>query len=562
MENMSAQPEVFDQLAEMEKATPQELHKGQIVDGLVVQIDDSFVWVDVDSKSEGRIPKDEFETLPEEGSTIAVRLERSEDGIPVFSYKRAAAEMGRRKLKKAFEEGTVLRGKVVREVKSGVRVDFGGIEGYVPMRLLDIRSVQSAEYYIGQEFDFKIIEFAQGQRGRNSLSIVASRRELLEAEREQKTDEVFSRYQVGDEVEGVVRNITKSGVFVDIGGFDGLIRLDDLAWKRGVNPRDIVNPQQTVRVRIVQMDPETKRVGLSLKDLTPDPFVQFCDEVRDGDVLQGTVVKLENFGAFVRLRDGIEGLLHISELSWTRRIGHPKEVLSVGSTIDVKILGIDYDERRISLGFRQLQDNPYDNLERDFAINTRHTGRISRITEFGIFVELPNGVEGLVRKEDIGWERGAANDLESRFVPGEMVEVRVINLDARKRKIGLGIKQLQDNPLEVFRFSHPVGSRMSGTVTRIVDFGAFVDVGNGLEGLIHISNLAEKRVERVADVVKAGDTVEVKVIEIDSDKNKIGLSIKDLNRDTERETISQMRGGEESGTFRLGDVLDLSKLSD
>ncbi len=562
MENMSAQPEVFDQLAEMEKATPQELHKGQIVDGLVVQIDDSFVWVDVDSKSEGRIPKDEFETLPEEGSTIAVRLERSEDGIPVFSYKRAAAEMGRRKLKKAFEEGTVLRGKVVREVKSGVRVDFGGIEGYVPMRLLDIRSVQSAEYYIGQEFDFKIIEFAQGQRGRNSLSIVASRRELLEAEREQKTDEVFSRYQVGDEVEGVVRNITKSGVFVDIGGFDGLIRLDDLAWKRGVNPRDIVNPQQTVRVRIVQMDPETKRVGLSLKDLTPDPFVQFCDEVRDGDVLQGTVVKLENFGAFVRLRDGIEGLLHISELSWTRRIGHPKEVLSVGSTIDVKILGIDYDERRISLGFRQLQDNPYDNLEHDFAINTRHTGRISRITEFGIFVELPNGVEGLVRKEDIGWERGAANDLESRFVPGEMVEVRVINLDARKRKIGLGIKQLQDNPLEVFRFSHPVGSRMTGTVTRIVDFGAFVDVGSGLEGLIHISNLAEKRVERVADVVKAGDTVEVKVIEIDSDKNKIGLSIKDLNRDTERETISQMRGGEESGTFRLGDVLDLSKLSD
>ncbi|HOG64896.1 MAG TPA: S1 RNA-binding domain-containing protein [Spirochaetota bacterium] len=559
---MSAQPEVFDQLAEMEKAQPQELHRGQIVDGLVVQIDDSFVWVDVDSKSEGRIPRDEFETLPEEGSTIAVRLERSEDGIPVFSYKKAASEMGRRKLKTAFEEGAIIRGKVVREVKSGVRVDFGGIEGYVPMRLLDIRSVQSAEYYIGQEFDFKIIEFAQGQRGRNSLSIVASRRELLEAEREHKTDEVFTKYRVGDEVEGVVRNITKSGVFVDIGGFDGLIRLDDLAWKRGVNPRDIVSPQQTIKVRIVQMDPETKRVGLSLKEMTADPFVQFCDEVREGDVIPGTVVKLENFGAFVRLRDGIEGLLHISELSWTRRIGHPKEVLTVGSTIDVKILGIDYDERRISLGFRQLQENPYDSLERDYAINSRHTGRISRLTEFGIFVELPNGVEGLVRKEDIGWERGASNDLESRFVPGEMVEVRVINLDVRKRKIGLGIKQLQENPLEVFRFSHPVGSRMSGTVTRLTDFGAFVDVGNSLEGLIHISNLAEKRVERVADVVKVGDTVEVKVIEIDSEKNKIGLSIKDLERDTERDAINQHRGGEESGTFRLGDVLDLSKLSD
>ena len=557
---MSAQPESFDQLAEMEKVSPQELHKGAIVDGLVVQIDDTHVWVDVDSKSEGRIPKEEFETLPKEGSTIAVRLERSEDGIPVFSFKRAAAEMAKRVLKAAFEEGTIVRGKVAREVKSGVRVDFGGVEGYVPMRLLDIRSVQSTEFYIGQEFDFKIIEFGPGQRGRNSLSIVASRRELLEAEREQKTSEVFEKFRVGDVVEGIVRNITKSGVFVDIGGFDGLVRLDDLSWKRGVNPRDIVSPQEKVTVKIVQMDPETKRVGLSLKELTVDPFEQFCEEVREGDVIDGKVVKLETFGAFVRLRDGVEGLLHISELSWTKRIGHPKEVLTVGTNIQVKILGIDYNERRISLGFRQLQQNPYDALENEYAVNTRHTGRISRITDFGIFVELPSGVEGLVRKEDIGWERGAGSDLEARFVPGEMVEVRVINLDAKKRKIGLGIKQLQDNPLEVFRFSHPVGSKLTGTVTKLSDFGAFVDVGSGLEGLIHISNLADKRVEKVQDVVKPGDTVEVKVIEIDSEKNKIGLSIKDLNRETEREMMSQMRG-EESGNFRLGDIVDLSRFS-
>ena len=558
---MSAQPESFDQLAEMEKVSPQELHKGAIVDGLVVQIDDTHVWVDVDSKSEGRIPKEEFETLPKEGSTIAVRLERSEDGIPVFSFKRAAAEMAKRTLKTAFEEGTIVRGKVAREVKSGVRVDFGGVEGYVPMRLLDIRSVQSTEFYIGQEFDFKIIEFGPGQRGRNSLSIVASRRELLEAEREQKTGEVFEKFQVGDVVEGVVRNITKSGVFVDIGGFDGLVRLDDLSWKRGVNPRDIVSPQEKVQVKIVQMDPETKRVGLSLKDLTVDPFEQFCEEVREGDVIDGKVVKLETFGAFIRLRDGVEGLLHISELSWTKRVGHPKEILTVGTDIQVKILGIDYNERRISLGFRQLQQNPYDALENEYTVNSRHTGRISRITDFGIFVELPSGVEGLVRKEDIGWERGSGSDLESRFVPGEMVEVRVINIDIKKRKIGLGIKQLQDNPLEVFRFSHPVGSKLTGTVTKLSDFGAFVDVGSGLEGLIHISNLADKRVEKVEDVVKPGDTVEVKVIEIDSDKNKIGLSIKDLNRETQREMMSQMRGTEESGNFRLGDIVDLSKFS-
>jgi len=561
LEHSAAQPETFDQLAEMEKAAPQDLHKGRIVDGLVVQIDDAYVWVDVDSKSEGRVPRDEFTELPKEGETIMVRYERSEDGIPLFSYKRASSEIARRKLSRAFDEGTVVRGKVVREVKSGVRVDFGGLEGYVPMRLLDIRSAQSAEHYIGQEYDFKIVEFSQGQRGRNSLSIVASRRELLETEREQKTGEIFAQYNVGDVVEGVVRNITKNGVFVDIGGFDGLIRHEDLSWKRGVNPREIVQQNEKVRVKIIQMDPAAKRVGLSLKELTDNPFDQYCTEFHEGDVVTGKVVKLENFGAFVRLRDGVEGLLHISELSWTKRVGHPKEILSVGSDIQVKILGIDHAERRLSLGFRQLRQNPLDSIEQDYKVDSRHTGRISRLTDFGIFVELPSGAEGLVRKEDVAWERGASGNLESRFVPGEMVEVRVISLDAKKKKIGLGIKQLQENPIEVFGFSHPVGSKLQAKIARIVDFGAFAELAPNLEGLIHISNLADKRVEKADDVVKIGDTVEVKVIEIDAARNKIGLSMKPADLESTSGVSDQPRV-EESGTFRLGNLFDLSKFSE
>jgi small subunit ribosomal protein S1 len=558
---MAAQPEAFDQLAEMEKAAPQDVRKGQIVEGHIVQIDDSYIWVDVDSKSEGRVSLDEFTTLPKEGDSIMVRYERSEEGIPIYSYKRAAAEVARRTLKQAFDEGTIVRGKVVREVKSGVRVDFGGLEGYVPMRLLDIRSAKSPEQYIGQEFDFKIVEYSQGQRGRNSLSVVASRRELLESEREQKTGEIFAQHKLGDVIEGTVRNITKNGVFVDIGGFDGLIRFDDLSWKRGVNPREIVQPNEKISVKIIQMDQESKRVGLSLKELSENPFDQYCREFHEGDVVQGKVVKLESFGAFVRLRDGVEGLLHISELSWTKRIVHPKEVIAVGSDIQVKILAIDYDEKRLSLGFRQLQQNPFDSIGQDYTVDSRHTGRISRLTEFGIFVELPSGVEGLVRKEDVTWERGGAGELESRYVPGEMVEVRVISLDVKKRKIGLGIKQLQDNPVEVFGFNHPVGSKLQAAVSRIVDFGAFIDLGNGLEGLLHISNLADKRVEKVTDVVNVGDTVEVKVIEIDAAKNKIGLSMKSIDIESASTALSQPRV-EENGTFRLGNVIDLSKFSD
>ncbi|MDR2733357.1 MAG: S1 RNA-binding domain-containing protein [Spirochaetota bacterium] len=544
----------FDPLAELSSSAPQDLHKGLIVHGLVVQIDDAYVWVDVDSKSEGRVPREEFASLPKEGETIIVRYERSEEGIPLFSHKLAAIETLRHDLKRAFAEGTVMRGKVVREAKGGMRVDFGGIEGYAPMRLLDIRSAQSPEHYIGQEFDFKVIEFSQGQRGRNSLSIVVSRRELLETQREEKIGEIFEQHKVGDVVEGVVRNITKNGVFVDIGGFDGLIRFDDLTWKRGANSREIVHPNDTLRVKIVQMDSATKRVGLSLKDMTENPFDQFCQDLHPGDELAGKVVKLENFGAFVRLADGVEGLLHISELSWTKRVAHPKEILSVGSEIQVKILAIDYKEKRLSLSFRQLHQNPYDSLEKDYAVNSRHTGRISRVADPGVFVELPSGIEGLVRKEDISWARG---DLASSFVPGDMVEVRILGVDAKKKKISLGIKQLQDNPIEVFAFNHPIGSRLEGKVTRVADFGAFVDLGAGLEGLIHISNLSDKRVDKVSDAVKPGDMVEVKVIEIDAARNTIGLTMKNVDL----ESVNASRE-EASGTFRLGNLFDLSGFSE
>jgi len=546
--------EGFDPLAEMKKSMPQDLHKGLIVHGLVVQIDDAYVWVDVDSKSEGRVPREEFSTLPKEGETIIVRYERSEEGIPLFSHKLAAIETLRHDLKRAFTEGTTVRGKVIKEAKGGVRVDFGGIEGYAPMRLLDIRSAQTPEHYIGQEFDFKVIEFSQGQRGRNSLSIVVSRRELLESKREEKIGEIFEQHKIGDVVEGVVRNITKSGVFVDIGGFDGLIRFDDLTWKRGANPRDIVHTNDTIRVKIIQMDPETKRVGLSLKDMTENPFDQFCQDLHIGDELTGKVVKLENFGAFVRLADGVEGLLHISELSWTKRVAHPKEILSVGSEIQVKILAIDYKEKRLSLSFRQLQQNPFDSLEKDYAVNSRHTGRVSRVTDLGVFVELPSGIEGLVRKEDISWGRG---DTAASLVPGDMVEVRILSLDPKKKKIGLGIKQLQDNPVEVFAFNHPIGSRLEAKVTRIADYGAFVDLGSGLEGLIHISNLSDKRVDKVSEIANPGDTFEVKVIEIDAARNKIGLTLKNVDL----ESVNASRE-EATGTFRLGNLFDLSGFSE
>ena len=543
---------------EMMDFAPAILTKGEILEGTVITVDEKgqTVWIDLNAKSSGIAALDEFEEAPAEGDKVSVMVLSTSgiDGVKV-SKRAADSRKMRQVVEKAYEDNETITGKVTKKAKNGLKVDFSGIEAYVPLSHMDLGRIGNQDAYIGQTYDFKIIKLER--RGKN-ISMVVSRRELLEKERGERMKEIFETVNVGDVVEGIVKNITRFGIFVDIGGMDGLIAHEDISWQRGQSAKDIVSPGDTIDVQITLMDEERQRIGLSLKALQEDPLNDFCERHAEGDVIEGKVVKLESFGAFVELEPGVEGLLHVSELSWTRRINHPKEVVQVGSTINVKLLAIDRENRRLSLGYRQLMANPYETIDLDYPLGTKHTGQIMRITDFGVFVKLPTDIEGLVRKEDISWDK-KDSDVLSQFTPGEMVEVQVLKVDKKGRKIGLGVKQLQDNPMAIFKFKNPPGTKTTGTVKRLEDFGAFVELEEGIEGLVHISQIADKRVEKVSDALKEGDKVNVKILSVDEDSGKISLSIKDYDKDIENELISQHKG-DDKGTFRLGDVIDLSKL--
>ena len=538
-------------------STMQSVQKGAVIEGTVVMVDNESVWVNVGYKSEGKILLEEFDTPPVEGEKfpVVVLTTHGKSGELVVSKKRALSRVMRKTLEDAFETGALVSGKIVKEAKGGMMAEFDGVPGYVPLSHLELSRVQDPKQYIGKIFDFKIIKVDKGK----NFSVVASRRDILSAKREEDIQEVFSRIKEKDVIEGTVSGISRFGVFVDIGGMDGLISLGDLSWNKQAKASSLVSIGDKVKVKILKINTEKHQVSLSLKDLEPDPIHSFSEAHNVGDVVEGKVVKLENFGAFVSLAGGIEGLLHISELSWTKKINHPKQVLETGSEIQVKILGIDKEKRRISLGFRQLLQNPFDSIEEDFPLASKHTGKIVNITEFGIFVELSNGIEGLVRKEDLSWDK-KDNDAKKQFSVEDMVEVQILSIDKKNKKIGLGIKQLEENPLAVFSYNNPPGSKMTGKVTRVSDFGAFVELSPGIEGLVHISKLSNKKVDKVEEVVKVGDSVNVKLLNIDMNSSKISLSIKDYNKDVEKELVNQYKS-EDKGTFRLGDMIDLSSIN-
>ncbi len=543
------------QLEAMELNAPKQLRKGQTTEATVVMIDDEFVWVDLQSKYEGKIRKDEFTTLPNENDVFTVLYKGSDSNGAIVSKRDAEKAVMREALYESYENDGVIKGRVSAKAKNGLIVDFNGIEGYAPMSHMELRRLLAAEHYIGNEYEFKILKLET--RGRR-ISLVVSRKDLLKVGHEVAIATVFDNMNVGDVVEGVVRSLRPIGAFVDIGGVDGLLRVSDMSWKRGISPKNIVQENETVKVKIISMDKEKERIALSIKALESDPFVAFCEENIEGGVVDGKVVKLEVFGAFVEVAAGVEGLLHVSELSWTQRVNHPKDILQVGAEIQVKILKIDSKERRLSLGYRQMLANPYDTFDLDYPVGTKHTGKIVKVLDFGAFVALPSGVEGLLRKEDVSWEKGSNNSLD-KLVAGEMIEVVVLRCDKKNRKIALGLKQMVDNPYGTFKFDNPVGSKVTGKVVKITDFGAFVELAPGIEGLLHISELSDKRVESVEDVVKVGEEVKVKILDLDEVKQKISLSIKAYDKESQKEMVNKFQGTD-SGTFKLGDIMDLSGL--
>ncbi|MBN1947641.1 MAG: 30S ribosomal protein S1 [Bradymonadales bacterium] len=525
-----------------------------LIDGTVLSVTKDHVLVDIGYKSEGLIPLNEF--LDEEGKPtvkvgdkiqVLVESRENDDGLCVLSKDKADRLRIWELIAEAAERDELVEGTITNRVKGGLSVDIG-VKAFLPGSQVELRPTRNLDKYLGQTFKFKVIKFNK-RRG----NIVLSRRALLEKERESLRKDTLERLKPGMVVEGIVKNITDYGAFIDLGGIDGLLHVTDMSWGRVNHPEEIVKIGESLRVMVMKFDLKRERVSLGLKQLQPDPWSNVRRRYPPGTRQLGRVVSLIDYGAFVELEDGIEGLIHISEMSWTRRIKHPSKVVGRGDVVEVVVLSVDPDEKKISLGMKQMAPNPWTLLEEKYPAGTRIVGTVRNITDFGVFIGIEEGIDGLVHISDISWTQKIKHPAEV-FKKGDEVEAVVLNIDVENERFSLGIKQLTPDPWEIIPEEFPPGRICDATVTKITDFGAFAEIGHGVEGLIHISQLSTDRVENPADVVKVGDTYKVEVISVDARERKIALSIKSFIHRMEHGRLREYRD-EAGATASLGDVL-------
>jgi len=532
-------------------------NNGEIVEGVVVAVTQDSVFIDIGFKSEGEVPIKEFKETPSRGDKVNVMIVNVEnrEGKLVLSKRKADELVNWETIKKSYREGLPVEGKVIEKTKGGTNVDVLGFKAFCPLSQLDIKKITDIDDYIGNKLLFKIDKMD----GKNN--IVVSHRKYLEEEKRKNIENFFNTKKPGDIVEGKVKEIVNYGAFIDLGDFDGLLHNSDISWRKVNSTRNFLNKGEIVKCMILSMDRKNKKVSLGIKQLTPDPWGKFLEKYEKGKKYRGTVTKLTNFGAFVELEEGIEGLLHISELSWTKRIKHPREVLKVGDEVEVMLLDYDLSKRNISLGLKQVLPNPWDEIDVQYPVNSKIKGKITRITKFGIFVEIEEGIEGLLHIDDISWTKPSKNVLDS-FKLGQNIEVLVLDVDKENKKIRLGLKQLTENPWETLKTRHPVGSVVTGKVTSITDFGVFVKIDEDIEGLIHISQLSNERIENPEEVYKLGDEIKAVVVNIDEDKRKVTLSIREyLNHLEHKEIEKYLEDNEkDTGTFSLGSVIKLNNI--
>ncbi|MGC8810119.1 MAG: 30S ribosomal protein S1, partial [bacterium] len=449
---------------------------------------------------------------------------------------------------RAWNEDQVIEGKVVSRVKGGLNVDIG-LMAFLPGSQVDIRPIRNLEKLIGSTFKFKIIKLNR-RRG----NVVLSRRILLEKERELKRQKTLENLEEGKIVEGVVKNITDYGAFIDLGGIDGLLHITDMSWGRINHPTEVLSVGAKIKVKVLQFDRENQRVSLGLKQTMPDPWESVPQKFPVGAKVKGKVTSLTDYGAFIQLQDGVEGLVHVSEMSWTKKIKHPAKILSIGDEVEVMVLGIDQEQKRISLGLKQTTPNPWDTIAERYPVGTKIQGRIKSITDFGIFIGIDEGIDGLVHISDISWVQRLKHPSEM-FKKGQEVQAIVLNIDKENQRFSLGIKQMQKNPWEEIHHRYRVGQTIKGKVTNLTNFGAFVELEPGIEGLVHISEMSPQKVEKAADVVKEGQEVEAVIINVDPKKHKIGLSFKALNRAQSRSGRKALALNYEEDTSDFGRML-------
>ncbi|OLC11967.1 MAG: 30S ribosomal protein S1 [Candidatus Rokubacteria bacterium 13_1_40CM_69_27] len=522
-----------------------EFEEGEVVRGRVVHVGTSEVLIDVGYKSEGAIPIEEFHrsgTLPKVGDELDVYLEAKEDaeGLIVLSKEKADKIKVWDAISQAYDKGSPVDGRVVEVVKGGLAVDVG-VKAFLPGSQVDLRPVKNLPSMVGQIIRAKVIKLNR-RRG----NVVLSRRAMLEEEREEKKKHTLEVLHEGMVLTGTVKNITDYGAFIDLGGIDGLLHVTDMSWGRVGHPSEIFQVGDQVEVVVLHFDRETGRVSLGYKQKSSDPWEHVEKKYAAGTKARGRVVSLTNYGAFIELEPGVEGLVHVSEMSWTRRVRHPSKLVNVGDDVDVVVLDVNRAAKRISLGMKQVEPDPWQTIEERYKPGMRVTGRVRNLTDFGAFIELEPGVDGLLHISDLSWTRSVGHPSEL-LKKGQEIETQILNVDRENKRISLGFKQIQPDPWSTVALRFPMGSRVTGKVVRLTDFGAFVELEPGVDGLLHISQMANRPISRADEIVNVGDELALLVIRVDPNERRIGLSLKELAH-----AVDLGREGEERGHTRRG----------
>jgi small subunit ribosomal protein S1 len=530
----------------MSKPMP-DFREGSIVKGRILEVRPREVLVDIGYKSEGVISLNEFEDVEnlEVGDEVDVLLERLEndEGMVILSKEKAAYRQNWNKIASVFQGDGLIKGKVKSVVKGGLMVNIG-VEAFLPASQIDIVPPKDLQQFVGNTYDFKIVKINDDRR-----NVVLSRRELIEQERSEKRQKFMEGVKIGDKVQGTVKNLTDFGAFIDLDGMDGLLHITDMTWGRLGHPSELVKVGQPLEVVVLDINKEKERVSLGLKQTQKNPWDQIEERFPAGQKVKGKITNLVPYGAFVELEEGVEGLIHVSELSWTKRVMRPSDILTVGQEVEAVVLGVNKEEQKISLGLRQLEPNPWDEIEHKFTIGSRVKGKIRNMTAYGAFVELDEGIDGMIHVSDLSWTR-KINHPSEVFKKGDEVEAEVIDIDKTNQRISLGIKQLTEDPWKNIDQKYKIGDLVKGNVTKLASFGAFVQLNDDIDGLVHISQLSEDHVAKVKDVLKVGQEVEARVIKVDKVERRIGLSIKAANYTEEQlrkesEAFDTLKPGED-----------------
>jgi small subunit ribosomal protein S1 len=544
-----------DSFMQMYEESLKSIQEGEVVSGEIVQVDKEYVLVDIGYKSEGQIAIREFidadgQMTAKVGDRIEVLLERREDdeGAIKLSKEKAAKIKVWDKIRDIYESDQTVKGTIVSRVKGGLSVDIG-LQAFLPGSQVDLRPIRDMDTLVGTEHEFKIVKYNK-RRG----NIVLSRRALLEAERTAMKEKTLKIIEEGSVLRGVVKNITDYGLFIDLGGIDGLVHITDMSWGRVGHPSEMHQTGDEIEVKVLSFDKERERVSLGIKQLAHDPWSQVEDKYPIGTKITGRVVSLTDYGAFVEVEQGVEGLIHVSEMSWTRKVRHPSQLLSIGETIEAVVLNMDVARKRISLGMKQVAPNPWDIIEEKYPVGTTIEGKIKNITDFGAFIGIDEGIDGLVHISDMSWTKRIKHPSEL-YKKGNEVRAVVLNIDKENERFSLGIKQLTTDPWDEIPIKYKPGTRVTGTVTNVTDFGLFLELEEGIEGLVHVSEISGDKKGNPLSRFQIDDVIQAKVINVSRDEKKIGLSIRKLEETSEKDIFRSYLNSNQEATSNLGELL-------